>query len=220
MTPPAPLIGLFGGTFDPVHYGHLRTAIEASEYLGLDQLRFMPCGKPPHAKTPGATPEQRFTMLKLALNGEGTPNILVDDTEIKAAEQLSYTYLTLTTLQREEPEAIWVLLLGRDAFAKFDQWYRWRELLNLCHLGILTRPGSDAVHHEAMRQRLGLRTSFDFKELRSQSHGLLADVPVTPLTLSSSEIKRKIQAGLNPRFLTPDDVLDFIDSQRLYRSRK
>ena len=218
MTPPAPLIGLFGGTFDPVHYGHLRTAIEASEYLGLDQLRFMPCGKPPHAKTPGATPEQRFTMLKLALSGAGTPNVLVDDTEIRASDRQSYTYLTLTALQRKEPGAIWVLLLGRDAFAGFDRWYRWKELLDLCHLGILTRPGSDAVSHEAMRQRLGVPTSFDFKELRSQSHGLVVDVPVTPLTLSSSEIRRRIEAGLNPRFLTPDHVLDFIESQRLYRS--
>jgi nicotinate-nucleotide adenylyltransferase len=219
VTHPAPLIGLFGGTFDPVHYGHLRTAIEASEYLDLDQLRFMPCGRPPHAKAPGATPEQRLTMLKLALSEARTPNILIDETEIRATDQLSYSYLTLTTLKRLEPNAIWVLLLGRDAFAGFDGWYRWREILELCHLGILTRPGFDTASLETMKRRLDARDTLDLNELRSHSHGLLVDVPVTPLTLSSSEIRKRIQTGLNPQFLMPDVVLEFIESQRIYHSR-
>ena len=219
MTQPAPLIGLFGGTFDPVHYGHLRTAIEANEYLGLDQLRFMPCGRPPHAKAPGASPEQRLQMLRLALSRTRTPNICIDETEIKATHQLSYTHSTLTALKRQEPNAIWVLLLGRDAFAGFDQWYRWREILDLCHLGILTRPGSDTVNCETMKQRLEARETLDLNQLRNQNHGLWVDVPVTPLTLSSSEIRGKIKNGLNPQFLTPDAVLDFIESQRIYLSR-
>jgi nicotinate-nucleotide adenylyltransferase len=220
VTHSAPLIGLFGGTFDPVHYGHLRTAIEASEYLDLDQLRFMPCGRPPHAKAPGATPEQRLTMLKLALSGARTPDILIDETEIRAIDQLSYSYLTLTTLKRQEPNAIWVLLLGGDAFAGFDQWYRWREILELCHLGILTRPGFDTASQETMKRRLKARdTSSDLNQLRTHSHGLMVDVPVTPLTLSSSEIRRRTQTGLNPQFLTPTAVLDFIESEKLYRSQ-
>lgn len=219
MTHPAPLIGLFGGTFDPIHYGHLRTAIEASEYLGLDQLRFMPCGRPPHAKEPGATPEQRLSMLKLALSGARTPNILIDETEIRATDQLSYSYLTLTNLKLQEPNAIWVLLLGRDAFAGFDRWYRWKEILDLCHLGILTRPGFDSASQETMKRRLDAHHTLDLNELRTHSHGLLVDVPVTPLTLSSSEIRRIIQTGLNPQFLTPDAVLGFIESQRIYYSR-
>jgi nicotinate-nucleotide adenylyltransferase len=218
VTQTAPLIGLLGGTFDPVHYGHLRTGIDASEYLGLDQLRFMPCGRPPHAKAPGATPEQRLAMLRLALTGPRTPNIRIDETEIRAIDQHSYTYLTLTALKLREPSAIWILLLGRDAFSGFDQWYRWREIMDLCHLGILTRPGSDDAGHESMKQRLDARSPRDLNQLRTQSHGFLVDVPVTPLTLSSSEIRRKIQVGLNPRFLTPDAVLDFIESQRLYLS--
>jgi nicotinate-nucleotide adenylyltransferase len=158
-------------------------------------------------------------MLKLALSEARTPNILIDETEIRATDQLSYSYLTLTTLKRQEPNAIWVLLLGSDAFAGFDRWCRWKEILDLCHLGILTRPGFDTANQETMKRRLDARGTLDFNELRTHSHGLMVDVPVTPLTLSSSEIRRTILNGLSPQFLMPDVVWDFIESQRIYQSR-
>lgn len=134
----APL-GVLGGTFDPIHTGHLRLAEEAREALGLGGVRLIPAGQPPHRGEPGSTAEDRLAMARLA--AAGNPGFMVDDGEVRA-QQKSYTVLTLERLRAEiGPRRPLVLILGADAFAGLPTWHRWTDLFALAHLAVANRPG-------------------------------------------------------------------------------
>ncbi|HEV7448137.1 MAG TPA: nicotinate-nucleotide adenylyltransferase, partial [Steroidobacteraceae bacterium] len=131
-------IGLFGGTFDPIHYGHLRTAFELWQELRLSEVRFMPTGSPPHREQPYAAPELRLAMVKAAVASQ--PAFVVDDREIRRTG-VSYSVDTLTEVRNEFPDRSLCLLLGMDAFLGLPNWHRWRELLDLAHIVVAHRPG-------------------------------------------------------------------------------
>ena len=136
--PDAPL-GLFGGTFDPVHFGHLRLAEEARETLGLAKVIWIPAGQPPLRDAPGRSAADRLAMVRLAV--AGNPGFTIDDGEVVAAGT-SYTVNTLERLRAAHGERQpLVLLLGADAFGRLDAWHRWRELFGLAHIAVATRPG-------------------------------------------------------------------------------
>ncbi|MBK7686515.1 MAG: nicotinate-nucleotide adenylyltransferase [Rhodocyclaceae bacterium] len=133
-------IGILGGTFDPIHIGHLRLGEEALQQLGLDQIRFIPAGRPPLRDVPSATPEQRLAMVKLSI--ADNPDFGVDDSEVMAATQ-SYTVETLERLRLEfGAKRPLVLLLGQDAFGRLESWHRWTEIFSLAHVAVATRPNS------------------------------------------------------------------------------
>ncbi len=203
------MIGILGGTFDPIHCGHLRTALDVKEGLGLDELRLVPLRDPPHRRAPDSTPEQRLEMLQAAIDLE--PTLTIDDREITRSGK-SYTLLTLQSLREELGEIPICLILGQDAFLGFPEWHRPDEILRLAHLVVMQRPGerrSDLYRERVTDAPQDLRTSLAGKVYLQQ---------VTQLDISSSKIREMIRDGRSPRYLLPDSVLEIIKRDSLYRT--
>jgi nicotinate-nucleotide adenylyltransferase len=206
-------IGIFGGTFDPVHYGHLRAALEAMERLHLQDFRLLPAGTPPHRANTFASADHRLAMLKLALSRY--PELQVDDREVRR-EGSSYMVDTLGEIRREEGEAPILMMIGQDAANVLDQWYDWHKLFDLAHLVIMRRPESKHIYSGALFEQVQPRLVNDPDQLRKTPAGLILPLEVTQLAISSTEIRRQIHAGLSPRFLLPDSVIEYILEHGLY----
>lgn len=212
-SPDGPL-GILGGTFDPVHFGHLRLAEEALDALGLDQILWIPAGRPPHRGRPTASPVDRLAMVRCAL--EGHPRFALDDHEV-TSDAPSYTVTTLERL-RAGPLATrpLVLLLGADAFAGLMSWHRWRELLGLAHVAVASRQGVDAAVLPDELSALLARRRGPLAALAGQPAGRIVQFPMTPLGISASGIRALLRAGRSARYLLPESVLDYIARHRLY----
>ncbi|MDR2240984.1 MAG: nicotinate-nucleotide adenylyltransferase [Zoogloeaceae bacterium] len=211
----APL-GLLGGTFDPVHYGHLRLAEEGRAALGLAGVRWIPAGQPPHRAAPDAAAAHRLEMARRAI--AGNPAFTVDDAETRAAGP-SYTVVTLERLRAEAGRRPLVLLMGADAFLGLPAWHRWREIFDLVHLGLAARPGFalsptdwPAELAQACAGRLG-----EAADLRAAPAGRIASFAMTPLGISASLLRAQLAAGASVRYLLPEPVREYIESHRLYR---
>jgi len=221
-TRPTAPIGLLGGTFDPVHYGHLRAADEVRAALGLAEVRLVPAGDPPHRAAPSASAEQRLAMLDLAV--PEFPGLVVDPREI-AREGKSYTVLTLEELRAESPARPLVLIVGVDAFAGFPTWHRWREVFTLGHVVVVTRP--DASIDDAIVGVLGdewaARVATDASKLESTPAGTIFVQSIRPQPISSTAIRRALAHGhagvAEVRGLLPPAVLAYIDRNQIYRPR-
>lgn len=204
------MIGVYGGTFNPVHYGHLRTALEVCEHFALDGLRLIPCRLPPHRQHPEVSAELRLRMLEIA--AADTPEFVVDRRELDR-DGPSYMVDTLLSLRAEFADRSLVLFIGADAFAGLERWHRWQDLFEYAHLVVMTRPGYSMPVLANILQR---RLARDGAELRAQPAGLLMFQPVTALAISATEIRGLVAAGRNPKFLLPESVIDFIRQHRLY----
>lgn len=213
-----PLLGVMGGTFDPIHYGHLRLAEEARQALGLSGVRLVPAGQPPHRERPGTSPEDRLALARLAVTG--VPHFEVDAAEV-LAQQPSYTVLTLLRLRQElGAKRPIVLLLGMDAFLGLPTWYRWQELSRLAHIGVATRPGyvlDKAAMPAALAAELHERQA-PVDALGTRASGLITEFGLTPLAISATAIRSQLRSGRSPRFLLPDAVLEYIWIHHLYES--
>lgn len=207
------MLGVYGGTFDPVHYGHLRTALEVREALGLAELRFLPCRIPPHRGTPGASPGQRLRMLELALEDAG-PGFALDRRELER-EGPSYMVDTLASLRAEAPARPLCLIVGMDAFCGLPSWHRWRELFGLAHIAVMRRP--DAPEPEWAGELAGEVKARRSEDL-SPPAGRVVFLEVTQLAISATGIRRLVALGKSPRYLLPDPVLRTIQSEDLYRA--
>lgn len=210
------MIGIYGGTFDPIHYGHLRTALEVKEAAGLEEIRFIPCRIPPHRGVPGATPDQRLAMLRAALV-DAEPGFRIDTRELERPGP-SYMVETLESLRSEIGSRPLCLIVGLDAFRGLPRWHRWRELFDLAHILVMQRPGPETDLPEPMRDLLRTRAVDSPAALRSRASGLVHLIPVTLLDISATRIRSAIGAGTSARYLTPDSVLELIRSLGLYRS--
>lgn len=211
-------LGIFGGTFDPVHYGHLRLAEEARERLGLERVRWLPAGQPPHRPGPTVGPADRLAMVALATADH--PDFEVDPTEVQAARP-SYTVLTLQRLRDElGPHRPLVLLLGTDAFSSLTTWHRWPELLQLAHIGVAHRAGApphpEALPPELVREFVD-RHSDTPDVLHTAPAGRVVVFPMTPLDISATHIRNLLSTQHSPRYLVPPAVLDYIEENGLYR---
>jgi nicotinate-nucleotide adenylyltransferase len=206
-------IGIFGGTFDPIHYGHLRTAFELLQALKLGELRFMPAGNPPHREQPMATSEQRVAMVRAATAGQ--PGFTVDDRETRR-EGPSYSVDTLATLRAEHPTRSLCLIVGMDAFLELPKWHQWQELLQLAHLVVAHRPGWRAPTMGPLGELLVDRGTGRVDDLHEAIAGRIFIHAVTQLEISSTEVRRLIAAGRNPRYLMPDAVCDIIATTGCY----
>ncbi len=207
-------IGLFGGTFDPVHNGHLRVALDTLEELGLAEVRLLPARQPPHRMEPHATAEQRRDLLKIAVAGE--PRLRVDDRELER-DGPSYTFDTLVSLRAEVgPGQPLALMVGGDAFRGLPGWHRWREFLDLAHLVVLQRPGHAADLPPELEQLIANHRATRPDELQRQPAGKVLSWRVTQLEISASQIRSLVAAGRSVRYLLPDAVLDEINRQDLY----
>jgi len=210
------LIGIFGGTFDPVHYGHLRSALEVSEIAGLSEIRFIPCQRPPHRETPGATPSQRLEMLKSALEN-APPSFRIDTREMERPGP-SFMVDTLRSLRDEMGPRPMALILGADAFRGLEGWHQWPDLFDLAHLLILQRPGASSDWPQALAAIFKEREAPGIPSLHERPQGLITSISVTPLAISASQIRCLLRAGKSVRFLTPDSVIERIETWRLYSS--
>lgn len=207
-------IGIMGGTFDPVHYGHLRTAIEFRDRLDLTELRFIPCHRPPHRGAPGASSNDRVAMLRLALSGRS--RMLVDEQEL-LRDGPSYTVDTLSTLRGQFGQQVpLLLLLGTDVFNRLDSWHEWQQLVELAHLVVAERPGPGNQPSSAVTGLLEQREAVSVTELQQRPAGLILRCRFTALDISASVIRTAHQAGRSLRFLLPDKVIDYIEKTGLY----
>ncbi len=209
-------LGVFGGTFDPPHIAHLRLAIEARETLGLAEVVFVPAGSPPLREAPQASPAQRLAMMERAI--AGAPGFGLDPAEV-AASGPSYTVATLERLRAQHGAARpLVLLVGADAFARLPAWQRWRDLFALAHIAVATRPGhaantADALLAAELAARRGCPA-----DIAQVPAGRIVPFAITPLEVSATLIRQRLALGLNVRHLVTDAVLDYIDSNRIYRT--
>lgn len=206
-------IGIFGGSFDPIHFGHLRPAIEILETLALDQVRFVPSGQPPHRRLPVATATQRLAMVKAAIADE--PRFLLDEREIQRSA-LSFSVDTLTELRREFPAASLILIVGMDAFLGFPAWHEWRRIFELAHVVVARRPGWEQQVSGVLAEELQRRQVVMPGELDAELAGRILLQPVTQLEISSSRLRVLIAAGGDPRFLVPEAVRRIILEQGCY----
>ena len=209
-------IGILGGSFDPIHLAHLRTALEVRDMLDLSELRFFPCGQPPHRTPPVATAQQRVAMLQLAIAGE--PGLIVDEREIQR-EGPCYTFFTLQSLRVEFPAVPLCLIIGADQFVNFDTWHRWQEILGLAHLVVVYRPGwnpTGQIGNAELARLVQEHTTIEAHNLRDVAGGQLFFAQVSQFDLSSSRIRALLRQGKSVRYLVPDAVYDYIRSQNLY----
>jgi nicotinate-nucleotide adenylyltransferase len=206
-------IGIFGGTFDPVHFGHLRAALEAREKLALDDFRLLPAGTPPHRSGTLAPARHRLAMLRLAV--AGVPGFSVDDREIRR-EGNSYMVDTLAEIRKTAGDAPLLLMIGQDSANTLDSWHEWKRIYGLAHLVIMRRPDSRPSWTGELREQMQRRIVRQPDQLKRQSAGLVLQLAVTQLAISSTGIRKQLQAGQSPRFLLPGAVLEYIRQNELY----
>ena len=205
-------IGILGGTFDPIHFGHLRPALDVIEQLGLARIHLIPSARPPHRDQPQATPKQRLTMLQLAV--KNNPQFVVDDRELHR-EGNSYTIDTLLSLRQDYPENPLYLMLGTDAFAHFQTWHRWDEILDLAHIVVMQRADEPLKMSDKLNEWCQKHLATD--DNAEQVAGKIWPVHVSQLAISATDIRDKIEQGLNPQFLLPDAVIQLIGMLSLYK---
>ncbi|MCM2307454.1 MAG: nicotinate-nucleotide adenylyltransferase [Sulfuritalea sp.] len=223
--PGAGVLGLFGGTFDPLHVAHLRLALEAREALGLAEVCLIPAGRPALREAPLCAAADRLAMVERAL--AELPGFSVDAAEVLqasgAAASAAPSY-TIDTLERQRrlhgAQRPLVLLLGADAFARFEAWHRWRELFGLAHVAVATRPGHElkvGAGETALDAEFAARRGVA-ADLAGAPAGRIVPFAITALEISASAIRRRLAAGLSVRYLVPEAVLDYIDCHQLYRT--
>lgn len=207
-------VGLLGGTFDPVHFGHLRPALEIMEALDLAAVRFVPNATPPHREQPVASAAQRLEMLRLAVATQ--PGFTVDDRELRRSGP-SYTVDTLAAIREEVGDTPLCLLLGVDAFLSLPTWHRWQRLLDLAHLVVCHRPGWSFAPGEVLQRLCARHQTDDPQSLHGTPAGRLLLWPVTQLEISATAIRGHLRRGRSARFLLPEAVRIYLTERALYR---
>lgn len=208
------MIGLFGGTFDPVHHGHLRVALDVVQHLNLEQLRLLPLAAAVHRRQPIASPEQRMAMLRTAIRDE--PLLIADDRELTRGGP-SYTLDTLHSFRDEYgAEAPLCLLVGADAFDGLPDWHRPLDILERVHLIVMQRPGAPTARDVWLRDQVEQRRTDDPAALRRQAGGHIYFHTVTQLDISATRIRRLLAQGKSPRYLLPEAVLAMARESRCY----
>ena len=209
-------VGILGGTFDPIHHGHLRLALELYEALDLEQVRLIPLATPPHRLAPIVPARLRLAMLEAAIGDE--PALLADDRELRR-QGPSYTVDTLLDLRRELGDIPVCLLLGMDAFATLHTWHRWQQLIELTHIVVAHR--SEAHHLPvtgAVRDLFERHKTTDLGDLQRMPAGRIVLQPIPVLDISASRIRALIGSGRDPRYLLSEPVIALINQRHLYRN--
>ena len=205
---------IYGGTFDPVHHGHLRLAVEICDRLGVGSVSLVPCHIPPHRGQTGASADQRLAMLRLAVAEE--PQLQIDDREL-SREGASYTADTLRQLRAElGPKEPLAMVVGTDAFASFDQWREWQQIPELAHVIVVRRPGPALDPSGKPAQLLAERSVAGPEALHRSPSGAILQLDPPLLDISATGIRERIGDGRSPRYLLPDRVWWEIRRQGLY----
>jgi nicotinate-nucleotide adenylyltransferase len=208
------MIGILGGTFDPIHFGHIKPALDLLALLPLDEIRFIPCRIPPHRSQPQASAQHRWRMVEMVVNQQA--GFVADSRELRR-EGTSYTIDTLEDLRRDLGTSdSFCLILGNDAFCGFTQWCRWQEILTLAHILVTKRPGVSLPTQGDVAQLLQRARLRRPEELTHSSSGGILPCAVSQVNISSTEIRACIRAGKQPRFLIPGPVWAYIRREGLY----
>lgn len=212
-------IGIFGGTFNPIHFGHLRMAEELAENLQLNEVRFIPSANPPHKTTPTVSAQDRAHMVKLAI--ASNPIFTFDEIELLRTGA-SYTIDTLIALRKTVGKQTGLsLLMGTDAFRHFNTWHRWDEMLHYCHIVLVARPETTNQAHAPLDQTLEafLKTHYaqNVDALRQTTQGVIHMQAITPLSISSTDIRERVKNAKSINYLTPQMVVDYINQQHFYQ---
>lgn len=209
-------IGLLGGTFNPIHYGHLRMAQELAEALNLNEVRFIPSANPPHKAAPTVSAEHRARMVQLAI--EHHPLFRLDSREL-SRNGASYTIDTLISLRGELGDDVALcLIMGSDAFTQLNTWHRWQELLNFCHIILVQRP-NDAPKQTlptTLESLLHAHYTEHTEDLSQQAAGYIHMQAITALDISSTAIRSAFHKKRAPIYLMPDKVIEYINLHHLY----
>ena len=212
--------GYFGGTFDPIHYAHLRLAEELADAFGFSEVRFIPAAIPPHRAPPGAAAEDRRQMVELAI--AGNPRFRLDDRELQR-EGASYSYDTLAQIRAGIGDRSLCLLMGADAFVALTTWHRWKEILDLAHVVVARRPGYPlgqlaASLPAALKSQYLRRHVADAAAARLEPGGRIFTHELTALDVSATALRQLIARGGSLRYLLPEAVIAYIESHHLYRT--
>jgi nicotinate-nucleotide adenylyltransferase len=210
-------LALFGGTFDPVHYGHLRCAEESRQKLCLDKLFLLPAGQPAHKDSPGASTAQRLHMLHLAQ--KEFPQLELDLSEINR-EGPSYMVDTLAGIRGQNPDKPLILLIGQDSANELNRWHRWSELFSLAHIVILSRPGIEVGYRSELAQQIEKRLVDDANMLSQSQAGCVLQLKVNAIDICATTIKSMMQLGRSPSSMLPGSVLEYIIENGLYTAGK
>jgi len=211
------LLGVLGGTFDPVHCGHLRLAVEVREQLSLSAVRLIPCGNPPHRGQSKAVAESRLRMLHGATQGDS--GLVIDDREMRRAGP-SYTVDTLQSLRADFPQHALCLILGMDALTGLPQWHRWQEILDLAHLVVGRRPGKDLPDSGVVADMLSHRQVESVEAMGNAAAGKIIVCDIPGLDISATQVRQRCASRRSVRYLVPDSVATIIDEERLYRDEE
>lgn len=211
------LIGVYGGTFDPIHVAHLRVALEVLEALRLSHVRFVLAARPPHRDAPRTPASLRLRMLEAAIAGE--PRFIADPRELERAGP-SYTVDTLASLAEEFPSASLCLLLGMDAFLGLPKWHRWQEVLERSHIVVAHRPGWQAQAAGVLGELIRERRTASPTDLTAAPAGRIYVQPVTQLDISATGLRAAVRNGKDPRYLVPDAVRRIILETECYAHRE
>lgn len=213
------LVGIYGGTFDPIHYGHLRIAEELVEAIDFHKLYFIPSGSPRLRQAPGASKSHRVAMLRAAIRDNA--KFILDEREIHRPGE-SRSVETLRELRHELAENfVLCFLMGTDVFLRLSKWYYWQELFTLCHIVVVDRPGYiSAMNNNGLprelNQEVNRRQTSNASELKNSAGGLVLTVPTTMLDISATVIRANIANKKSIRYLLPDTVLEYIEANHLY----
>ncbi len=205
------MIGIYGGTFDPVHFGHLRTALEIKEIFSLDEVRLIPCAQPAHREIPLTSPQRRLKMLGLAVQDH--QGLVIDKRELDRTG-FSYMIDTLKSLRNENTSHPLLLIIGTDAFQDLESWHQWQNLFDYAHIIVITRP---TYQQQELSNLLTSKLTKNKDKLKSEISGYLFFQSVTQLDISASMIRDIIKEGLNPAFLLPNPVIEYIKTNQLYK---
>jgi len=206
-------IGLLGGSFDPIHHGHLRSAIDVCDLLNLQQVELLPNYMSPHKSLTHASNDHRMTMLKLAITD--CPQLVINAQEL-ISQQACYTVDTLTKLRDLYPTRPICFLIGMDSLLNLSTWHRWQDILDLCHLVVSARPGSSQPTIGVISDILTQRQTLDAHALHAQLSGLIFIHQTHPLAISSSEIRTLCSQQKSCQFLVPHGVFQYIQKHQLY----
>ncbi|MCH9698601.1 MAG: nicotinate-nucleotide adenylyltransferase [Gammaproteobacteria bacterium] len=207
------MIAILGGSFDPVHIGHLRVAIEVRDHFQLEQVRLIPCGNPPHRESMIATSEQRLRMLELAVGEE--QGLLVDDRELRQG-RISYTVDTLIDLRREFSDQAIALIIGADAYQHLNSWYHWQQLFELAHVIVVCRPGYRITANSNVTEFVSTRITQQAAQLQQSLAGMVYFMEIPALDISSSRIRQLIADRKSYRYLVTQAVHDWIQLHQIY----